>query len=333
MKIFISIASYQDPMLLETICSAYTHAINKDGLRFGICEQSDNPTNLNNLEFFDQIEYELVDPVMAKGPCWARERIQRYCKDEEYYLQVDSHTVFYAGWDGILLSYYNWIKESGINKFVITGYPRSFKPNKFRNSFDLNVQFKSTLGITFREGRLFEDNYFSMQKSYPAKTYRPVKGLLVAAGFMFSESDLIKEIPYDPNLYFHGEELSLALRLFTNGWDIVHIPRVPLFHLYTDVNNLPRKLHWNKDDEKNRAVKWNELDRSSKQRLGQLILGQIDDKYGLGNKRTVKEFSNLCGLDLKQKKVIDLEKATEYFPFEVIERSDYPFKEVVVKND
>lgn len=93
MKIFISVASYQDPLLLETLCSAYTNARFKDSLVFGVCEQADQGIDLDSIVFKDQIKYELLDPVMAKGPCWARGRIQQYYSDEEFFLQIDSHTI------------------------------------------------------------------------------------------------------------------------------------------------------------------------------------------------------------------------------------------------
>ena len=40
MKIFISIASYQDPLLEATIYSAYNNAENPNDVIFGICDQS-----------------------------------------------------------------------------------------------------------------------------------------------------------------------------------------------------------------------------------------------------------------------------------------------------
>ena len=332
MTIFISIASYQDPLLLETICSAYVNAKHRGNLRFGVCEQADNGTDIASLDFFDQIEYELLNPVLAKGPCWARERIQHFYNNEDYYLQIDSHTIFAKDWDEILLKYYDWIKGSGIEQLVLTGYPRNFKPNESLDSFDLDTKFRDTLGITFREGRLFEDSHFSMQKSFPANTDLPAKGLLIAAGFIFTSREFVQEIPYDPKFYFHGEELSVALRLFTNNWSVVHIPRIPLFHMYTDVKNLPRKLHWDPDDDKNRAIKWNQLDKESKRRLTKLIYDEIDGLFGLGKQKTVDEFSEQCGLDLKNKKVIDLNVATKDFPFEVIEREDVPFKDIFADN-
>ena len=94
MKIFISIASYQDPMLLETIASAYVNASNPENLIFGILDQSDDPIDIKRIKFKEQIIFEHVEPSIAKGPCWARRRIQNFITSEDYYLQIDSHTLF-----------------------------------------------------------------------------------------------------------------------------------------------------------------------------------------------------------------------------------------------
>lgn len=331
-KIFISIASYQDPLLLETLCSAYENAENKDFLVFGVCEQADNGIDVQSINFKDQIKYELLDPVMAKGPCWARARIQNLITDEEYFLQIDSHTIFAKSWDRILLNYHSWLEKCLENSFVISGYPRGFKPNKELTSFELNTAYKETLGITFREKRMFEDGYYSMQKSFPANTDLPAKGLLIAGGFIFAKKEFATVIPYDPKFYFHGEELSVAVRLFTNMWDVVHIPRIPLFHLYTDVDNMIRKLHWDPDDEKNRAVKWNELDMLSKSRLGSLINNKLDPPFGLGSFRSIEDFGILSGLDLVNKVIVDEGVATRSFCFEAIQSKIEPFHSIDFEN-
>ena len=331
-KIFISVASYQDPLLLETLCSAYENAENKDALVFGVCEQADCGIDIQSINFKNQIKYELLDPVMAKGPCWARARVQQLMTDEEYFLQIDSHTIFTKSWDKILLSYHSWLEKCLENNFVITGYPRGFKPNKELTSFDLNTAYKETLGITFREKRMFEDGYYSMQKSFPANTELPAKGLLIAGGFIFAKRAFVTLIPYDPKFYFHGEELSVALRLYTNMWDVVHIPRIPLFHLYTDVENMIRKLHWDPEDEKNRAIKWNELDKLSKSRLGLLINQKLEPPFGLGSLRSIKDFGSLSGVDLINKKIVDEEVATNSFCFEEIQSKTEPFNSIDFEN-
>ena len=55
MKIFISIASYQDPMLTNTIFSAYKNADLPQNLIFGICDQSSESIDLDNFSFKEKL--------------------------------------------------------------------------------------------------------------------------------------------------------------------------------------------------------------------------------------------------------------------------------------
>ena len=150
---------------------------------------------------------------------------------------------------------------------------------------------------------------------------------------IFAKSEFVSLIPYDPKFYFHGKELSIALRLYTSMWDVVHIPRIPLFHLYTDVDNMIRKLHWNPEDDKNRAIKWNELDKLSKSRLGDLINNNLQSPFGLGKSRSIEDFGILSGVDLINKKIVDEEVATNSFCFKEIQSKYEPFNSVNFEND
>ena len=55
MSIFISIASYQDPLLVATLFSAYNNAEHKKDLIFGVCDQSDSGIKAEDLPFAKQI--------------------------------------------------------------------------------------------------------------------------------------------------------------------------------------------------------------------------------------------------------------------------------------
>ena len=332
MKIFISVASYQDPLLLETLCSAYINAKYKENLIFGVCEQSNNGIDIDSLVFKNQVRYELVDPVMSKGACWARSRVQHFFQDEDFFLQIDSHTIFSENWDHILLKSYFWIKENMQDNFVITGYPREFKPNEDLTSFKLDTSSKITWGIALQEDKIFEDGHYSGQRSYPSEVTTPLKGYLVAAGFIFSNGNFVKQIPYDPKFYFHGEELSIALRLFTNNWNVAYIPEAPLFHFYTDINNLTRKLHWDKEDEKYRVENWMHLDKKSKSRLTDLVSNKLNQPFGLGEAKSIKEFGEKSGIDLINKKILDLNLATKSGSFEEINSDSSPYNKTYLEN-
>ena len=317
MSIFISIASYQDPLLVSTIFGAYGNAKDKDDLIFSICDQSDVPVNVKDLSFASQVRYEHVDPLFSKGPCWARHRAQSFYQGEDYFLQIDSHTQFLPDWDVSFKNAFLEIESIGerddyFTKPIITSYPRSFQVIDFdKGYFELNTGDKHTQVITYREDSLFSRGSFSRQIGVPTKNKKNTHAFLMAAGCIFTRGRFIEEIPYDPNYYFYGEELSMALRAFTHGFSFFHIPDVPLFHLYTDISNVPRKLHWDPDDDKNRAIKWHELEQKSLDRLDDLFAGNIEGSMGLGRERSLEDYAAISGIDLRNKKVLDLEQATK----------------------
>jgi hypothetical protein len=333
MSIFISIASYQDPLLISTIFSAYDNAHNKDGLIFSICDQSDNGIQVNQIAFSNQIHYEHVDPLFSKGPCWARHRAQSFFGNEDFFLQIDSHTQFLPNWDIIFIEQLKRISslqadDDYFKNPVITSYPRSFKVLDFEKGlFELNTGDKHTQVLAYKKDSLFLKGSFSRQIGIPTKCSDITHAILMAAGCIFTEGSFVTEIPYDPNYYFYGEELSMALRAFTHGYSFFHIPDVPLFHLYTDTNDIPRKLHWDPEDDKKRAVKWTELDKKSLNRLDNLFAGKVEEPMGLGNKRSLDDYALISGIDLKNNIVLDLEKATKSHYLESLDWRLSPLKQ------
>jgi hypothetical protein len=203
------------------------------------------------------------------------------------------------------------INNNYFAKPIITSYPRSFKVLDFdKGLFELNTGDKHTQVMTYRKDSLFSRGSFSRQIGIPTKHTEITHAYLMAAGCIFTRGRFVEDIPYDPSYYFYGEELSMALRAFTHGFSFFHIPDVPLFHLYTDVSNMPRKLHWDPEDDKNRAIKWNELERKSLARLDSLFAGNIEGFMGLGTKRNLDDYAKLSGIDLRKKEVLDMDQAT-----------------------
>ncbi len=66
-----------------------------------------------------------------------------------------------------------------------------------------------------------------------ANLQRPLRARFVSAHFLFTLGAFVNDVPYDPELYFHGEEIMLAIRAFTHGYDLFHPPEHILWHEYT----------------------------------------------------------------------------------------------------
>jgi GT2 family glycosyltransferase len=219
---------------------------------------------------------------------------------------------FEQDWDSYMLSYLTKIQNEGSPSHsppIITCYPRGFDIVDFDNkNFYLQSDDTSTFTLNFREDSIFCNGPYSAQIT-SMTNIEITHGYLIAAGCLFTTGEFVKQVPYDQSLYFYGEELSIALRAFTKGFGIYHIPEVPIYHLYTDTSDLKRKLHWDEKEDSSRSVKWHERESISINRLIDLINHKVKGAYGLGNIRTLEDFEYISGINLKEQKVVDSEKA------------------------
>lgn len=295
MTIFISIASYRDPLLQTTVVDAYRNASNPGNLVFGIVDQSDKDETfrLNELPFRQQVRYLRVDPIYARGACWARSAAQSLWSNEDYYFQIDSHTLFEPGWDTHLIENYKMLAQYH-TKPVITAYPHAFEV--VNNDITNLKRTKFTGCLTLVAGDAFvgpTEMYVHTTASILGYS-TPVHGYLISGNYLFTTGKVVQEVPYDPFLFFSGEEHSLALRLWTSGYDIFHLPEVPI---YTHYGRDYRTTMWSDTLEAHRPVKWWQWDMRSKSRLADVVTGKDVGKYGLGTDRTLDEYIKLTGID------------------------------------
>lgn len=296
MKIFISIASYRDPLLQTTVEDAYRNATYKDNLVFGVVDQSyERETfDMTHLPFKNQIRYHRVDPLYARGACWARNVAQSLWNNEEFYLQLDSHTLFEPGWDKTLIDYY-----ADLSKYhespVITAYPHAFSVENNDIKQLKKNKFSGSLTLVAGEGFAGDTDMYVHTKASILSYTTPVHGYLISGNFLFTKGKVVEDVPYDPFLFFSGEEHSWALRLWTSGYNIFHVPNVPL---YTHYGRDYRTTIWGDTRvEAARPVKWWQLDMRSKNRLGDIVTGKDVGRYGLGNVRQLNEYIALTGID------------------------------------
>src|SRR4051794_34567633 len=104
MRIFISIASYCDPVLPFTVARAIATAADPGRLHFGVVQQAppDTPRLVNRGPA--RLTQVHIDARDARGPCWARAIAMSLHDGEEWFLQLDSHMDFDPGWDDRLVA-------------------------------------------------------------------------------------------------------------------------------------------------------------------------------------------------------------------------------------
>lgn len=305
--IFISMASYLDPMLFFTLNDAFAKASHPERLAFAVVDQhpEDQRAMIAALPFARQVRYVHVHPEDTLGVCWARSTAFSLYDGEDFLLQIDSHMLFEKGWDDTLLALRKKIRRKS-EKPIISTYPYRFdivdgvpRPMKNEGRTALVLRPHPEKGLSL------DDAVLRFQARHLFTT-EPVLGCHVSAGFLFAAGSFVEEVPYDPYLYFHGEEQSLAVRAFTRGWDIYHPVAIPVYHLYKDEGTAYQTHHWHGEAEARRAFRSSYLLERAKRRLNRLLMGDgLPGAYGLGSVRTMAQFKELSGIDYRSHTITD----------------------------
>lgn len=298
-KIFIQIAAYRDNQLLPTLKDCIEKAKYPENLVFSITWQHSPEDKWDDLsEYKNDDRFRIVDMSYkdAKGVCWARHILQQNYDDEEYTLQLDSHHRFTQDWDSELIKMYKQLQDKGYEKPLLTGYIPSFDPNNDPNG-RVNVPWRMNFDRFSPEGVVHFlpasiDEYKEMDTPEPARFY--------SAHFAFTTGNFVKEVPHDPNYYFHGEEISISVRAFTWGYDLFHPHKVLIWHEYTRDG---KKKHWDDDPH------WSNLNVISFARNRKLF-GMDNEpqdtefgRYGFGPVRSLEDYEKYSGISFKRRSV------------------------------
>ena len=301
-KIFIQIASYRDPQLLPTIKDCIANAKYPENLVFSITWQHSVKDEWDTLaEYKDDPRFKIIDVDYrdSQGACWARNALQQQYDDEEYTLQLDSHHRFVKDWDEKVIEMYNQLKAKGYEKPLLTGYIPSFDPDTDPEG-RAQQPWKMNFDRFIPEGAVFFlpaaiDNWQELDEPIPARFY--------SAHFCFTSGQFVKEVPHDPEYYFHGEEISIAVRAYTWGYDLFHPHRIIAWHEYTRKG---RTKQWDDDGE------WARRNSASHKKNRQLfgMDGEVKPvegfgKYDFGTVRTLRDYEKYAGLSFSKRAVTD----------------------------
>lgn len=290
--IFIQIASYRDPQLILTIKDALSNAANSDNLIFGIARQYHPDDKFDNLdEYKNDKRFRILDiPYQeSKGVCWARNQVQQLYQDEKYTLQIDSHMRFEKNWDIEFIKMITDLQSKGYKKPLLTGYVSSFDPDN-----DPAARVREPWRMVF-DRFIPEGAVFFLPETIPdwQDLQEPITARFYSAHFCFTLGQFSKEVQHNPDYYFHGEEISIAVRAYTHGYDLFHPHKVLIWHEYTRKG---RTKQW--DDDPTWGHKNNKSHLTNRKLFGMDDETQEghDGPYGFGTERTLRDYEKYAGL-------------------------------------
>jgi hypothetical protein len=307
-KIFVQIASYRDPQLVTTIKDCIYNAKHPENLVFCVAWQHAPEENIDEIKSLSNVKIIDIDYKQSKGACWARNQIQQRYNDEEYTLQLDSHHRFAKDWDDIVIGMYKQLQEKGYAKPLLTSYIPSFDPDN-DPAGRTQVPWRMDFDRFIPEGAVF-----FLPASIPdwEKLSEPAPSRFYSAHFAFTTGQFCKEVQHDPEYYFHGEEISVAVRAYTHGYDLFHPHKIVAWHEYTRKG---RTKHWDDHSGEKKQDLVDKKDwgqRNSECHKRNRVLFSMDGEkhetidwgiYGFGKVRTLKDYEKYSGLKFSNRAV------------------------------
>ena len=218
---------------------------------------------------------------------------------------------FEKNWDDEFIKMVKQLQKKGFKKPLLTGYVSSFNPEN-----DPAERVKEPWRMVF-DRFIPEGAVFFLPETIPGweKLKQPVTSRFYSAHFAFSVGQFSSEVQHDPEFYFHGEEISIAARAYTHGYDLFHPHKTLIWHEYTRKG---RTKQW--DDDKDWVSKNN--NSHSKNRKLFSMDGENSDIdfgiYGFGTERTLKDYEIYSGLRFSRRAVQQYTLDKNYPPNPVI---------------
>ena len=313
-RIFVQIASYRDDECQHTVADMFAKAAHPERIFVGICWQYDATTGADHFHC-DSVPSQHVRTVNfptseSQGAGWARAEAQALWCDEEYVLQIHAHTRFEPGWDEKLIG---MLARCPSDKAMISTMLPGYEPP---NTLFVNADIASSFTMV---------NQVTSGGNDPQMVH--LAGALIGNGtpplslkrspfwvgnFLFSRSRIMTDIPFDPLIYFYGEEITYSARLWTHGYDIFQPDELVLYHWWGRESAKEGQLYKNYSDPRHQLT-FKRVKYILRLELTDDPRALIDlHRYDLGTVRTLHSFWKFAGIDITTSSVADFAKHGQF---------------------
>ena len=242
--IFIEIASVDDEELVYTVNSIFNNASFPERVFVGISFTGKYFKRFKELKNIAK-KYKNVRHVSSRqkrnniktlGVGVGRFRAYQLYEQEDYFLQVDSHSHFSKNWDRIIIELFEEaVKEVGDDKIVLTCIPPIYGYDADERVIRVGAK---TRYPQWNRGELLIDtipkwsDFDVYKKDYP----KFIPSVKASPAMMFGNKKFAEDIGVNPNSVFYDEDLIHTYELFGRGMAFVfpNIPDFPISHLDSD---------------------------------------------------------------------------------------------------
>lgn len=303
-KILVSMLAYREKDLLGAVRSLWDNAKYKENIIFSIVSEQSRDDLHPDLSFIpeSQLFYFKLDLSEYRGVMWSRWKTASVDVDYDYFFQTCGHNIFVKDWDEISISEFQKAEEmAGHSKVILTISGPEYAiaddgrimiddvpSGRTINSYHRHINDDYTPGYGFPNIDWFHDDLLE-----PAVYWQ--------GSYIFTHKSYLQEVPFDPDMSYHGEEIYLTVQSWCRGWRFWATPKIIYYHLTVKKypgEDEPRHVTHRPWADKNKDEFWKQSSRSMI-RLNRLLSGELDGTYGNISRDQVLKFCEVSGLNKK----------------------------------
>jgi Glycosyltransferase (GlcNAc) len=253
-SIYVSIACLGfDSELISTVKTCVDNASKNNKLKISIACVGDYlfyENTINQLSNYKNITIKYYGIKNNYGVGKGRTLAAKFYNNEDYFLQIDSHTLFLNNWDTTLISTFKKAKQKNKGKIILTAVPPKYSY--------MNIDYKKHVAIAYQEFSysywiknekrfnkipMFSDNSFKElfpEKHEDLKNNIFCNSIKVCAAFIFGDKDFASNTCLDESILFWEEEILQSIELVDKGFILLY-PNIksPVYHYFLDANSDP----------------------------------------------------------------------------------------------
>ena len=300
-KILVSMIAYRERYLAESVKDCLEKADFPEDLYFSIVSEQSKEHQHADLSFLDQnkLKYRKYDLSEYRTIMWSRSKTTDVDFYYDYILYTCGHNLYAQGWDSLVLDAINKAANKTEKPIITSSGP------EFEYSSGGEISYEPRSGRTFNKYRPRIPKDYVPGYGFPndhqaavPSTEGVVEDVYMQWSWVFAPSTYVQEVPIDPEMGYHGEEIYLTVISWARGWRFYATPDILYYHdTYKEYpgEEKSRMISHRPWVDVNQKAFWEHSDVSMR-RLNKLLSGNLYEDVTI---EKILEYCDYSGLNPK----------------------------------
>lgn len=297
-KILVSMIAYREKFLAESVKDCLEKADNPDDLHFSIVSEQAKPEQHADLSFVppNQLTYRRYDLSEYRTIMWSRNKTTDVAINYDYILYTCGHNLYASGWDTLVIDSLKEAEEISSKAIITSSGPEFEFDSKGKISYSPRSgrtvnKYRPKIPADYVPGYGFPNEH---QTTIP-KNLSIVEDVYMQWSWVFAPKQYVEEVPIDPEMGYHGEEIYLTVVSWARGWRFFATSETLYFHdTYKEYpgESKSRMISHRPWVDVNQKAFWEHSDLAMR-RLNSLLSGNLYEDVTIDKVLSYCEFSGL----------------------------------------